>query len=223
MQWHSEDPALSIFHDPIDEDAAVAMSAVADYRHLLLPGEAESMGRMAEVRQLGFSSGRHCAHLAQSLLGLSPQGVLREERVPVWPAGSVGAITHSDDIAAAIASTEHLGVGIDIEATGRVEESMYRILFTAAEQEALKRTKPALNDADTLMFSAKESVYKAIFPTGRKFIGFREVEVHMDPDKQTYTMTYLGEHAPNAAMNRGIGYWLKGAGHVLTLFFIPRD
>ncbi len=222
MRWHSEEPTLSILQDTIDEDAAVAMSAVGDYRGHLLPGESETMGRMAEVRQLGFSSGRHCAHLAQGLLGLTPESVLREERVPVWPAGSVGAITHSDAIAAAVASTTHQGVGIDVEATGRVEESMYRILFTGEEQAELTRLAQAVDEPDTLMFSAKEAVYKAIYPTGRKYIGFREVEVHLNPDRRTFTMSYLGEHAPNRAMTRGIGYWTTGVGHVLTLFFIPR-
>ena len=113
------------------------MASVRDFRAELLVPEDTELSRMAEIRQFGFSSGRHCAHLAQRLLGLEPSPVLRKDRVPMWPGHSVGSITHSRKIAAAMASTGHTGVGIDIEQSDRVDEKLHRVLFTNTEQETL--------------------------------------------------------------------------------------
>ncbi len=220
MEWQLSDPAYDGFRTGLPRlaGAAIAMAPVADYRANLFPAEEAELGVMAEVRQLGFSSGRHCAHLAQSLLGLTPAAVLREDRVPIWPAHSVGSITHSGKIAAAMASNSYSSVGLDIEETGRVGEKLHRILFTDAEKERLTQYD---FDAATVMFSAKEAGYKAIYRIGQAFIGFTEAMIELNPDKQTFTIEYLGDHEPNKALQTGHGYWQQHLDHILTVFVIP--
>ena len=220
MLWQILDPDFAAFGGalPDIEGCAVSLCRVVDHRESLLGVEQEEIGSMVEKRQFGFSSGRRCAHLVQAQLGLEPQAVGRQDRMPIWPKPGVGSITHSDEVAAAIASLRHRGVGIDIEQTDRVDEKLYRILFTQAEQQNLNAYG---FDAATVILSAKEAGYKSIFPIGRKFIGFQDAEIILNPENCSFTISYLGDHHPNEALNEGVGYWCEAHGHVLTVFVIP--
>jgi 4'-phosphopantetheinyl transferase EntD len=44
---------------------------------------------------------------------------------------------------------------------------------------------------DTVLFSAKESVYKAWFPLSRRWLGFEDVEVSIDPAAATFRARLL--------------------------------
>lgn len=219
MQWRFLTAELRGFEEGCPDVAgtAVAMAPVADYRDQLFASEAAALEPMAERRQRGFSSGRHCAHLAQQTLGLTPEPIGRADRIPIWPSSSVGSITHTNAVAAAVASTRLTSVGIDLEVAGRVEEKLYRMLFTASETSRLSNYE---FDAATVAFSAKEAGYKAIYPLGQKFIGFKEAEIELG-DQHTFSITYLGSHAPNQALEQGWGYWRIHDDHVLTVFVIP--
>ena len=68
------------------------------------------------------------------------------------------------------------------------------------------------------MFSAKEAGYKAIFPVGKEFVGFKEAEIVLDEAAQTFKIRYLGDHEPNKALNGGEGRWAIALDHVFTFF-----
>jgi len=220
MKWQSEGADLAKFQDgfPDLSGAAVAMCAVADHRGELFDAERAEIGTMAEVRQMGFSSGRYCAHAAQKLLGLAPQAVERDDRVPIWPGHSRGSITHSRTTAAAIAAVGYDGVGIDLEETGRVTEKLYESLFSGAEISQLEGRN---FDAASVMFSAKEAGYKAVYPLAQKYVGFHEAEVRLSTDHREFIIDYLGQHEACRVLNEGKGYWYETAGQVLTIFVIP--
>jgi len=220
MKWQFLDAGLSGFGIgfPDVPQTAIAMASIADFRGELLQTETAEMEAMAETRQLGYSSGRHCAHLAQAMLGLEVQAIGREARVPLWPAHSVGSITHSPGIAGAISSTSCRGVGIDLEQRGRVSVKLHATLFTQAERSRLGVNGAAAAD---IMFSAKEAGYKAVYPLVGRYIGFQEAEIHLDIAEGTFTIDYVGDYSPNRALNTGLGYWRVHADHVLTVFMIP--
>ena len=71
----------------------------------------------------------------------------------------------------------------------------------------------------TLAFSAKEAGYKAIYPLGRTYIGFQEVEVSLHNDG-TFGFRYFGDNPVNQLLEQGQGYWLERDDHILTLFVI---
>ena len=222
MHWQFISPRLSGLEltDTHFPQTSIVLSDVEDYRDQLFPAEAAEVEPMAEVRQIEFATGRHCAHLAQANLGLDVMGIPRKDRVPVWPAHSVGSITHSSKVAAAMASTHFHSVGLDIEELGRVGENLHRLLFVE-EEEAYIATSTF--DAATVIFSAKEAGYKAIYPIAGKFIGFKEAQIHLDSSRQTFTIEYLGDHAAIRAVHSGQGYWQCHGDLVLTVFVIPRD
>jgi 4'-phosphopantetheinyl transferase EntD len=91
-------------------------------------------------------------------------------------------------------------------------------LFTEAEKQHISQLGA---DAATVIFSAKEAGYKAIYPIGRQFIGFLEAEIQIHPQTQTFDIRYLGEHPPNMQLNEGKGFWREHNGQVMTLFVLP--
>ena len=87
-------------------------------------------------------------------------------------------------------------------------------LFTENERKVVEE-KTA-----TMMFSAKEAGYKAIYPIGQQFIGFKEAEIELDPASQQFRIKYLGRHKPNKLLEKGKGYWQLIDNQLMTLFTI---
>ncbi len=217
MQWHFTDDCLAGFQLDLDlAECAIVFTHVQDLTASIFSEEQQELNVMAPKRQSAFSSGRWCARAAQELLGLPPQPVLREKRVPKWPQGIHGAITHSKEIAAAAVSLK-AHIGVDIEQLDRLHEGLHRTVFTKPEMRALQTLG---EEGATIMFSAKESGYKAVYPIGQSFIGFQEAEITLNEDDCTFSIDYLGDHPPNEALNDGIGYWRVHQDHVLTMFVI---
>jgi 4'-phosphopantetheinyl transferase EntD len=155
------------------EQALVA--AIGDVT--LLPAEVDYAGAMVASRRREYVAGRACARLALSHLGFAgvaiPSGPARE---PVWPAGIVGAITHTADVAAAAVArrSDTAAVGIDIEVAGSVD-AVIRDLVLLPEEEAWLRDEMDDGSMATALFSAKESVFKAFYPVEQRWLGFEEV------------------------------------------------
>ncbi len=217
-------PDLQGFADSLPALAGCALAAapVQDFCARLFAEEQQAMATMVTQRRHAFSSGRHCAHLAQQLLGLPAAPVGRRQRMPVWPPPSVGSITHSRVLAAALASQNHRGVGIDLETNGRVGGRLLSRILTADEISSLDSLPET---AASVLFSAKEAGYKAIYPIGREYIGFMQAEVELSSgdgaNRGSFRIRYLGDHAPNKALNSGSGYWTIQGQHVMTIFVIP--
>ena len=135
-------------------------------------------------RQAEFIAGRLCA---RSILDAYGQGehvvAVGTHREPRWPTGFLGSITHSGLYAAAIACPAPgiAGVGIDIETIIKPEarQAMMDMVVNAAEAEYLRRRAGAVgfDCLLTLVFSAKESFFKAAFPQVNAYFDFDAVEV----------------------------------------------
>jgi len=167
------------------------IGGVADYRERLLPGEAGGLGAWVLRRQFEYSSGRHFAHRAMAALDVVPEPIGRaQDRAPIWPDGLAGSIAHCDDLAVALVMRNErgAGIGIDVERRGRIDPSLFVSLFTRDEQVAIGRGGSA-----TLHFSAKEAVYKAIYPEVRTFVDFTDVALDFDPPVPV--LRYLGDDA----------------------------
>jgi 4'-phosphopantetheinyl transferase EntD len=75
-----------------------------------------------------------------------------------------------------------------------------------------------------MLFSAKESVYKAWFPLARRWLGFEDARIDIDPVAGTFRATLLVEGpVVNGAPLRGFeGRWLVGNGLILAAIAITR-
>lgn len=145
----------------------------------------DAVRRSVPKRIRAFRAGRHCASRALASLGASPGVIpIGPMGMPVWPSGIVGSITHSAGFAAAaVASQRQLaGLGIDCEAVmdeAACDELLDRVL---PEAGTVARLGPASVGEKwpvfvTAAFSAKESVYKCLFPLVRVFFDFDAVRL----------------------------------------------
>ncbi|WP_318200386.1 4'-phosphopantetheinyl transferase family protein [Streptomyces sp. SCL15-4] len=171
-------------------ESVVAVEAHADdplWQTPLYPAEEALVVRAVAKRRREFAAVRGCARRAMEKLGVPPQAVLSGERgAPLWPAGLTGSMTHCDGYCAAalVRAADLASLGIDAEPHGPLPEGVGDSVFLPAESARLGELavrRPAVH-WDRLLFSAKESVYKAWFPLTRKWLDFSEADITLDPD-----------------------------------------
>lgn len=175
-------------------------------------------------RQKEFGTVRGCARTALSQLGIAPGPLLPgRDRAPQWPAGIVGAMTHCTGYrAAAVArGRDVLTVGLDAEPNQPIEDPGVVDLVTLPEERAQLRRLTALEPEvcwDRLMFSAKESVYKAWYPLAHRWLGFEDALLTLDPTDASFTARLLvpGPEINGAELTEFSGQWLVDEGLVVT-------
>jgi 4'-phosphopantetheinyl transferase EntD len=194
----------------------------------LFPEEEQIVARAVEKRRREFTSGRACARLALERLGVSASSIPTGPRgEPCWPPGVVGSITHCDGFrAAAVArSAEFVTVAIDAEPNAPLPEGLLADIALpeeCARLEALAAREPSVS-WDRLLFSAKESVYKAWFPLAGKWLGFEDARVEIDPQRRAFAARLLvpGPVVDGAELSCFAGTWGAGEGLLLSAIAMP--
>ncbi|MET0557096.1 MAG: 4'-phosphopantetheinyl transferase superfamily protein [Solirubrobacterales bacterium] len=207
----------------LPEAVAVAEAREDSAAAALFPSEAALVQRAVEKRRREFATGRECARRALAGLGVEAGPIDRGEKgEPLWPAGVVGAITHCDGYrAAAVARRGELAsLGIDAERHEPLPSELFDDIAVPAEREplaALAASEPSVC-WDRILFSAKESVYKAWFPLARRWLGFEDAALELDPQRRSFTARLLvpGPMLDGAELRQLSGRWLLGDGLVLT-------
>ena len=153
----------------------------------LHPAEENYFSQLSSVsRKEHYRSGRICAGEVLSKLGTLGQPVLRDPqtREPLWPEGISGAITHSGKWAAAAAgkTSDVLGIGIDLEDLERqVDSRISRHVCIPEEQKWLQECGEESWEKNLkIIFSAKESIFKAFFPYTRTYLHFHDARILME-------------------------------------------
>lgn len=150
----------------------------------LWPEEAKAISRAIPKRQTEFAAGRRAARDALAQLGLAPSAIPQgADRAPVWPAGIAGSISHCAQCCIAVAAhnTDYQTLGVDVEPATALDLELVDVICTPSEQ-AWIADQPNPGLAAKLIFSAKESVYKAQYPLTGKVIGFEAVTVKITDD-----------------------------------------
>jgi 4'-phosphopantetheinyl transferase EntD len=154
----------------------------------LFPEEREHIAQSVAKRRLEFAAVRSCARIALRELGCPPVPILPgEQREPQWPEGVVGSMTHcAGYCAAAVArSGDVSALGIDAEVHAPLPEGVLDLISLETERERLAALGARVTNSvhwDRLLFSAKESVYKAWFPLTRRWLGFEEADIDLRLD-----------------------------------------
>ncbi|MFE9560513.1 4'-phosphopantetheinyl transferase [Streptomyces sp. NPDC006487] len=187
----------------------------------LYPQEAALVRNAVEKRRKEFTTVRHCARRALSRLGLPHAPVLPDRHgAPCWPPMLVGSLTHCDGYrAAALAhATELRMLGIDAEPHVPLPDGVLDAIARPAERSWIRSAPPGTH-WDRLLFSAKESVYKAWYPYTGQRLEFTEAEVRFHPSGVFTARLMPRRSAP--APDRGqapdlSGRWLVGDGLAFT-------
>ncbi|SNS43487.1 4'-phosphopantetheinyl transferase EntD (siderophore biosynthesis) [Streptosporangium subroseum] len=190
----------------------------------LFPEEEAAIARAVDRRRREFTTARHCARQALAQLGLPAVPILPgERRAPEWPDGVVGSITHCAGYRAAAVSLEALAVGIDAEPHEPLPDGVLTAVSLEEERDALTRLGGQIH-WDRMLFSAKESVYKAWFPLTRRWLGFEEAHITLVPSG-TFTARLLvpGPLVDGRELTGFTGRWLVADGLVITAIALPKS
>ncbi|MFV2176867.1 4'-phosphopantetheinyl transferase [Actinomadura sp. LOL_016] len=190
----------------------------------LFPEEEALVARAVPKRRREFATVRACAREALGRLGVPAVPILPGPRgAPGWPAGVVGSMTHCDGYrAAAVAGhRDCAAIGVDAEPHRPLPDGVLEAVSVPPERSRIVRLTaehPAVR-WDRLLFSAKESVYKAWFPMTGRPLGFEDADIDFDPRSRRFTARLLvpGHVLRDGRRVEGFeGRWLAGAELVLT-------
>lgn len=194
----------------------------------LFPEEALLVKSAVDKRRGEFTTARHCARQALVRLGAPAGAILTGERgAPLWPRGVVGSITHCDGYRAAVVARhgQVTAIGVDAEPALPLPDGVLEAVGLPDEQAAVKELLASAPGIawDRLLFSAKESVYKAWYPLMGRFLEFEEARLVFDPAGGTFTAQLLAgpARAGSRTLHTFDGRWLSADGIVLTSVTVP--
>lgn len=151
---------------------SVNLEDLLKYKDLFIDGMEDS----TDKKKIEFLVGRLCA---QFDLNNTVKILKGKNSEPLWPDGMLGSISHSKDFAIAAISMDPSikSIGIDIEriVDQRRADIVKRMTLTDEEIEYLdSHSKEFIPELATIMFSAKETLYKLINPLCGCYINFHE-------------------------------------------------
>jgi enterobactin synthetase component D len=195
--------------------------------------EATAIPGMSEARftkrSREIAVGRFCAAQALRDAGSNDLTVgVGAHREPRWPPGFVGSITHSPSFAcAAIAlDTDIRGLGIDSEPIfdDAAMNDAAPLALDANEKQLIEG--PRKRELATLIFSAKESLFKCLYPLTGVFFEFIDARIewiaHTKPSSGAFGVQLLRNLS--STFGRGLrlkGRYARGGDHVHTALELP--
>ena len=166
--WTSPFPSWVAFAS-LDEAALASASPLPEELALLSPGAVAK-------RRRDFSLGRLVARAAIEELGQpAPPLLIGHNREPLWPAALRGSITHAAGWAAAAVApaTRTANLGLDLEDSRAIRPGIEEAVTDADERRWTGGDPVKV----ALVFSAKESVFKAFHRFRQEYFGFEAVHL----------------------------------------------
>ena len=118
-------------------------------------------------RRAEYLASRWLARTVMATLGI-PDFLLQNhsDRSPIWPPGVQASLSHTDGAVALAVTQQPLCIGVDIESVMslRTAEETAALLMSSQEEARLRALPLPFSQAATLLFSLKESLYKALWP-----------------------------------------------------------
>lgn len=210
-------------HDLLPAAVAVEEMFADPPEIVLFPAEEAVVANAVDKRRREFVTVRACARRALARLGHAPRPLLPGERgAPQWPDGVIGSLTHCAGYrSAAVARTADVEtVGIDAEPHEPLPDGVLDLIARPEERARLDALAAAQPDIawDRLLFSAKESVYKAWFPLTCEWLDFQEASVTIDAGAGTFAVELLkpGLRVGGTPADELGGRWNAAGGLVVT-------
>jgi len=168
--------------------SVVVRERETDLTAVLHQDEALHISRSMPSRRAEFTTGRALARQALEALGHADWALLAGPGgEPLWPPGITGSLTHCDGYrgVAVVDASLVRAIGIDAEPNEPLPRGVLSHVTTDDERRRLDTVSfPAGVAGDRLLFSAKESAFKAFYAMTRSWVTFLDIEVWLKIDGQ---------------------------------------
>ncbi|MBO1332652.1 4'-phosphopantetheinyl transferase superfamily protein [Streptomyces sp. VRA16 Mangrove soil] len=207
-----------------------AVESYGDVRDARLhPDEESAIARAVAARRREYATVRHCARSAMTQLGVAYRPLIPGERgAPRWPDAVVGSMTHCAGYRAAAVCrrSDAAGIGIDAEPDAPLPAGTLDAVALPEEREHIRRLGLGARGGvswDRLLFSVKESLYKAWSPLASGPLGFGSASVVFDPEWRTFQARVRGAGPVVGGREVSVfeGRWAQGSGIVVTAVVVP--
>jgi len=185
-----------------------AGGSLAGAQIALFPAEEDLVRASAAKRIAHFTAGRCYARRALRQIDMNPVAILADHsRMPIWPAGAVGSISHCDAFCGvAVARRESVrAIGFDVEDSGPLGSDLAATVCAGDELAHAANGSPlGEGDAAKLLFVIKESFYKAYAPATREFLEFQDVRATIDWTKHRFRIALVNSRKPDLFGKRSL-------------------
>jgi enterobactin synthetase component D len=169
----------------------------------------ESINNAVPKRQAEFLAGRYSAISALNALGVNCRNiVIGKHRSPVWPNSIIASITHTTTTSICAASYkdnyQYLGIDIEYVISTELINEIKRSIITFDEEAILRKCSMkecsteevtqegwplSFSQVFTLVFSAKESLFKALYSSVGYYFDFSAANIsQINTDKNSFTL-----------------------------------
>lgn len=184
--------------------------------------EAAIIENAVEKRRREFTAGRTCARGILRKIGCGGDLAIGKDRhgAPVWPEGIVGSISHADDVCVVSIARLQAGLtslGVDVEKDTGLDRDLVDVVCDEREKAACFND-PTLGPyrLAKVIFSAKESFYKCMYPVTGTVLDFHDVHIRLDGAARHFTGVIDGPARDGLAEGACLGRVLYAEGHIYT-------
>jgi enterobactin synthetase component D len=213
----SESDCLNVSHFCFKEGSLIGADCVFN---ITRPLDCE---KWRNKRKETFLAGRLAVRHAQTYLNEPAKDIPKaEDGSPLWPNEYTGSISHTDNQAVAVLLPRSQGdiqyIGIDLEQLDNADKLDAADLIGCKEEfEILASAGIEKAQRALLLFSLKESVYKALYPAVGEYFDF--LDVVLVSIEQTDVFVFQVRRTLSRRIKSG--YLVKGrykilGGHVMT-------
>lgn len=155
----------------------------------------QDLARSVPKRRAEFLAGRYLARHVLDKLGIANFTLQSaQDRSPLWPENVCGSLSHNKDSVLCAVHYRDVGfggVGVDVETIMSTDRalSLWPGIVDDDEYQWLQHLDMPFSEALTLNFSAKESLFKALYPAVQHYFDFLDAKMTcLDPDKQVFAL-----------------------------------
>lgn len=173
-------------------------------------------------RRAEYLAGRYAAQTLLRQQGCHDAVTMEQSRAPKWPAGWCGSISHTDNHAIAVLTRQSakLTPGVDIERRcPTVMNETAHIFTNLQERSLLYHCNTEYETALLITFSAKESLYKALYPQVLQMFSFNAATIcELDVQRQRFCLQLTQTLSPSLPAGFELsGQYLFQGDDIITL------
>ncbi|EKK3320056.1 4'-phosphopantetheinyl transferase superfamily protein [Salmonella enterica] len=189
-----------------------------------------SMQASVSKRRAHYFAGRVAAKSALSNIGIENFTLLNGKHMePLWPRNIVGSLSHSEKFAACAVNRSFMssGVGIDVESfiSKKTAREIFELVVNNRESELIYSSMYDFTVMMTLIFSAKESLFKALYPHVGYYFDFDAASVvAVDFNNKTFTLSLTRSLTPELLLGDVFtGYFRFIESEVITFIYFSHS